>query len=45
MTVDKDIFRLEKVSTIQPALTNKSDIIFPNIAFVPRWNSNLISLG
>lgn len=45
VTTNRNIIRSEKVSIIQLALLNKSDITLSNIAFAPKYNSNLISFG
>lgn len=43
MIADKNIIRLEKVSTIKLTLLNGSDIILSNMTFASRYYSNLIS--
>lgn len=43
MTTNGDIIRSEKVDIIKLALLNESDMIFSNIAFALRLDSNLIS--
>ena len=45
MIADRNIFRSEKVGTIQLALLKRSDIMLLNIAFALRCNINFISFG
>lgn len=45
MTADGDIIRSKEVGTIKLTLLNGSDMTLSNVAFAPRCDSNLISLG